>query len=473
MLSFLDREKSIAEPGYNRWLFPPAALAVHLCIGQVYGISVFNIPMTKLIGITESQKGVDWTIPEIGWIFSIALAMLGISAAVFGKWAERSGPRKTMFVSALCWSVGFLIGALGIYLHNIWILYFGYGVIGGIGLGLGYISPVSTLMKWFPDRPGMATGIAIMGFGGGAMIGSPLAVELMNFFKTPTSMGVWETFVAMGLIYLAFMLYGAFTARVPAPDWKPEGWTPSAQPKKMVTTANVTADMAIKTPQFWLLWGVLCLNVTAGIGVLGQASPMIQEMFLLKKFRDMGLDEQQVIKMAAAAGGGFAALLSLFNLVGRFFWSSLSDILGRKTNYMIYLGLGTVLYALIPTTGQLGSVVLFVALFAVIMSMYGGGFATIPAYLKDMFGTMQVGAIHGRLLTAWSTAAVLGPVLVNYIREYQINSGVPKAEAYNITMYIMAGLLVVGFICNYFVKEVETKFHHVEETATNLQTQRA
>lgn len=231
--------------------------------------------------------------------------------------------------------------------------------------------------------------------------------------------------------------------------------------------------MAIKTPQFWLLWGVLCLNVTAGIGVLGQASPMIQEMFLLKKFRDMGLDEQQVIKMAAAAGGGFAALLSLFNLVGRFFWSSLSDIFGRKTNYMIYLGLGTLLYALIPTTGQLGSVVLFVALFAVIMSMYGGGFATIPAYLKDMFGTMQVGAIHGRLLTAWSTAAVLGPVLVNYIREYQINSGVPKAEAYNITMYIMAGLLVVGFICNYFVKEVDTKFHHVEEPATNLQTQRA
>ncbi len=476
MLSFLDREHSIAEPSYNRWLFPPAALAVHLCIGQVYGISVFNIPMTKLIGITESQKGVDWTIPEIGWIFSIALAMLGISAAVFGKWAERSGPRKTMFVSALCWSAGFLIGAFGIYIHNIWILYFGYGVIGGIGLGLGYISPVSTLMKWFPDRPGMATGIAIMGFGGGAMIGSPLAVELMNFFKTPTSMGVWETFVAMGLIYLVFMLYGAFTARVPAPDWKPEGWTPSAQPKKMVTTANVTADMAIKTPQFWLLWGVLCLNVTAGIGVLGQASPMIQEMFLFKKFRDMGMDEQQVIKMAAAAGGGFAALLSLFNLVGRFLWSSLSDILGRKTNYMIYLGLGTVLYALIPTTGQIGSVVLFVVLFAVIMSMYGGGFSTIPAYLRDMFGTMQVGAIHGRLLTAWSTAAVLGPVLVNYIREYQINNGVPKAEAYNITMYIMAGLLVVGFMCNYFVKEVSTKYHHVEATSpttADFQTQRA
>ncbi|MFN3345915.1 MAG: MFS transporter, partial [Chloroherpetonaceae bacterium] len=267
----------------------------------------------------------------------------------------------------------------------------------------------------------------------------------------------------MGLIYLVFMLFGALTARIPAPDWKPAGWTPSAQPKKMVTTANVTADTAIKTPQFWLLWGVLCLNVTAGIGVLGQASPMIQEMFLFKKFRDMGLDEKEVIKMAAAAGGGFAALLSLFNLVGRFFWSSLSDILGRKTNYMIYLGLGTVLYALIPTTGQIGSVVLFVVLFAVIMSMYGGGFATIPAYLKDMFGTMQVGAIHGRLLTAWSTAAVLGPVLVNYIREYQINNGVPKAEAYNITMYIMAGLLVVGFICNYFVKEVDAKFHHVEE----------
>ncbi len=469
LLSFLDREKSIAEPGYSRWLFPPSALAVHLCIGQVYGLSVFNIPMTKLIGITEPQKGVDWTIPELGWIFSIALAMLGISAAVFGKWVERSGPRKTMFASAVCWAVGFLVGALGVATHQLWLVYFGYGAIGGIGLGLGYISPVSTLMKWFPDRPGMATGIAIMGFGGGAMIGSPLAVELMNAFKTPTSMGVWETFVAMGLIYFVFMLFGALTARVPAPDWKPDGWTPSLQPKKMMTTANVTADVAIKTPQFWLLWVVLCLNVTAGIGVLGQASPMIQEMFLFKKFREMGMNEQDVAKMAAAAGGGFAALLSLFNLVGRFFWSSLSDLLGRKTNYMIYLGLGTVLYALIPTTGQIGSVVLFVVLFAVIMSMYGGGFATIPAYLRDMFGTMQVGAIHGRLLTAWSVAAVLGPVLVNYIREYQISIGVPKADAYNITMYIMAGLLVVGFIANYMVKEVATKYHHVEESQSQPQ----
>jgi MFS family permease len=469
LLSFLDREKSIAEPGYSRWLFPPSALAVHLCIGQVYGLSVFNIPMTKLIGITEPQKGVDWTIPELGWIFSIALAMLGISAAVFGKWVERSGPRKTMFASAVCWAIGFWVGALGVATHQLWLVYFGYGAIGGIGLGLGYISPVSTLMKWFPDRPGMATGIAIMGFGGGAMIGSPLAVELMNYFKTPTSMGVWETFVAMGFIYFVFMLFGALTARVPAPDWKPDGWTPSLQPKKMMTTANVTADVAIKTPQFWLLWAVLCLNVTAGIGVIGQASPMIQEMFLFKKFREMGMNEQDVAKMAAAAGGGFAALLSLFNLVGRFFWSSLSDLLGRKTNYMIYLGLGTVLYALIPTTGQIGSVVLFVVLFAVIMSMYGGGFATIPAYLRDMFGTMQVGAIHGRLLTAWSVAAVLGPVLVNYIREYQISIGVPKADAYNITMYIMAGLLVVGFIANYMVKEVATKYHHVEESQSQPQ----
>ncbi|MDX2130137.1 MAG: OFA family MFS transporter [Chloroherpetonaceae bacterium] len=462
MFQFLDREHSIAPPNFNRWLFPPAALAVHLCIGQVYGLSVFNIPMTKLIGITEPAKGLDWTIPDLGWIFSIALAMLGLSAAFFGKWVELSGPRKTMFASAICWSVGFFIGALGIWLHQLWIVYFGYGVVGGIGLGLGYISPVSTLMKWFPDRPGMATGIAIMGFGGGAMIGSPLAVELMNTFKTPSSMGVWETFLVMGAIYLVFMLFGAFAARVPAPDWKPVGFNPSVLPKKLVTSANVSADAAISTPQFWLLWGVLCMNVTAGIGVLGQASPMIQEMFLLKKFRDAGMSEADVVKMAAAAGGGFTALLSLFNLVGRFFWSSLSDKFGRKVNYIIYLGLGTLLYALIPTTGQLGSVVLFVVLFSVIMSMYGGGFATIPAYLRDLFGTMQVGAIHGRLLTAWSVAAVLGPVLVNYIREYQISVGVAKADAYNITMYIMAGLLVVGFICNFLVREVAEKYHHKE-----------
>ncbi len=445
LLSFLDRERSVAPPDFNRWLIPPAALAVHLSIGQVYAFSVFNLPLTKIIGITESAPG-DWNLPTLGWIFSSAIAFLGISAAVFGKWVEREGPRKAMFVAALCFSGGFFISALGVYLHQIVLLYLGYGVLGGIGLGIGYISPVSTLMKWFPDRPGMATGMAIMGFGGGAIIGSPLGKALMDRFNSPTSVGVWQTFVVMGVLYLCLMIFGSFIVRVPAPGWQPQGYKPRTQPQKLVTTANVTADNAIKTRQFWLLWIVLCTNVTAGIGVLSQASPMIQEMF--------GVN--------ADAGAGFVVLLSLFNLGGRFFWASVSDFIGRKVTYMIFFGLGMVLYALVPTAGNLGSILLFNIGFCIIMTMYGGGFATIPAYLRDMFGTMQVGAIHGRLLTAWSVAGVLGPVLVNYIREYQIGNGVPKAQAYTVTMYIMVGVLLIGFISNLLVKEVNKKYHYVD-----------
>ena len=445
LLSFLDRERSVAPPDFNRWLIPPAALAVHLSIGQVYGFSVFNLPMTKIIGITESAPG-DWNLPTLGWIFSSAIAFLGISAAVFGKWVEREGPRKAMFVASLCFSGGFFISALGIYLHQIALIYLGYGVLGGIGLGIGYISPVSTLIKWFPDRPGMATGMAIMGFGGGAIIGSPLGKALMDRFKSETSVGVWQTFVIMGILYLCLMIFGAFIVRVPAPGWQPQGYIPSTQPQKLVTTANVTADNAIKTRQFWLLWIVLCTNVTAGIGVLSQASPMIQEMF--------GVN--------ADAGAGFIVLLSLFNLGGRFFWASVSDFIGRKATYMIFFGLGMLLYALVPTAGNLGSILLFNIGFCIIMTMYGGGFATIPAYLRDMFGTMQVGAIHGRLLTAWSVAGILGPVLVNYIREYQIGNGVPKAQAYTVTMYIMVGVLLIGFISNLLVKEVNKKYHYVD-----------
>jgi MFS family permease len=371
---------------------------------------------------------------------------LGLSAALFGPWVERSGPRKAMFASAVCFSGGFLVSALGVYIHNIVLVCFGYGVLGGMGLGLGYISPVSTLIKWFPDKPGMATGMAIMGFGGGAMLGSPLAVALMDHFRSTASAGVWETFLAMGILYFCFMMFGVVTVRVPPGNWKPAGYTPPATPRKLITDANVTADNAVRTRQFWLLWIVLCMNVTAGIGVLGQASPMIQEMF-----------ENRV---TPAAAGGFVGLLSLFNLAGRFLWSSFSDVIGRKTVYAIYFGLGAVLYALIPQLGRFESPLLFITAFGVIMSMYGGGFATIPAYLRDLFGTLQVGAIHGRLLTAWSTAGILGPVLVNYIREFQIERGVPPGEAYSTTMYIMAGLLVAGFISNRLVTEVDEQFHH-------------
>lgn len=435
----------MAKPGHNRWLIPPAALAIHLAIGQVYAFSVFNIPLTRLLGVTESAPD-DWQLTSIGWIFSIAIVFLGLSAALFGKWLEREGPRKAMFVAAICFSGGFFVSSLGVYLHNIWLVYLGYGVLGGIGLGIGYISPVSTLIKWFPDRPGMATGMAIMGFGGGAMIGSPLGVKLIEFFSSSESVGVWETMLVMGTIYFFLMILGAFLVRVPPDGWKPEGYVPGEATKgKMITLNHVDADTAIKTKQFWLLWVMLCMNVTAGIGVLGQASPMIQEMF------------PKIITVESAAF--FVALLSFFNLIGRFFWSSLSDKIGRKVVYGIYFGLGLTLYALVPTLGGFETAAFFIAAFAVIMTMYGGGFATIPAYLRDLFGTFEVGAIHGRLLTAWSTAGILGPVLINYIRQAQLNAGIPPEQAYSVTMYIMAGLLLIGFICNLAIKEVDKKYH--------------
>ena len=442
LLSFLDREHTVANAGYSRWLVPPAALAIHLSIGQAYAFSVFNIPMSRLLGITDSAPN-DWKLSTIGWVFSLAIVFLGLSAAIFGSWLDRVGPRKAMFASAVCFGSGFLVAAVGVHLHLFALLLLGYGVLGGIGLGLGYISPVSTLIKWFPDRPGMATGLAIMGFGGGAMIASPLATALMNHYRSATSLGVAPTLVTMGALYFVFMMFGVFTVRVAPPGWAPAGYTPEPQGTAMVTTGNVVVNEAIRTPQFWLLWMVLCMNVTAGIGVLSVASPMIQEMF------------PGVITASAAAG--FVGLLSLANMGGRFFWSSLSDYLGRKRTYAIFFSLGAVLYALVPRTGRMGSVALFVLGYVVILTMYGGGFATIPAYLRDMFGTVQVGAIHGRLLTAWSTAGVLGPVLVNYIREHQISRGVAKADAYTVTMYIMAALLVVGFICNLLVRRVDER----------------
>jgi len=438
-MSILDREKIIAPMDYNRWLVPPAALCVHLCIGQAYAFSVFNLPMTKLIGLTDPAPD-DWKLTELGWIFSIAIVFLGLSAAFTGTWLDRVGPRKAMFTAACCFGGGFLISAIGVATHQLWIVYLGYGVIGGCGLGIGYISPVKTLILWFPDRPGMATGMAIMGFGGGAFIASPLSVWLMNHFKTDTDMGVTGTFVALGIIYFIFMLIGAIIVRVPAPGWRPAGFVPAAQPKSLVTDQTVHVDEALKTPQFYLLWWVLCLNVTAGIGVLGQASAMSQEMF-----------QGRITPVAASA---FVGLLSLFNMAGRFVWATASDYIGRKNTYFVFFILGILLYAFVPSTAKMGSTVLFVLCYGIILSMYGGGFSTIPAYLRDIFGVQYVGAIHGRLLTAWSAAGIFGPVLVNYIRQYQIDSGVAKADAYTITMYIMAGLLFVGLLCNLAVRPV-------------------
>jgi MFS family permease len=449
-MSFLDRQNTVAPPGYNRFLVPPAALAVHLSIGQAYAFSTFNLPLSRLIGLTKSAPD-DWTLLQLGWVFSIAILFLGLSAAVFGRWVEKAGPRKAMFVAALCFGGGFMVSAIGIAQHQLWLLYLGYGALGGCGLGIGYISPVSTLIKWFPDRPGMATGLAIMGFGGGALIAAPMSVALMDYFKTETSNGVLQAFVTMGIVYFIYMSIGAIAVRVPADDWKPAGWVAPLQPRKLVTTANVEVNAAFRTRQFWLLWGVLCMNVTAGIGVLGQASPMIQEMF--------------TGRVSAKAGASFVGLLSLFNMAGRIFWASTSDYIGRRNTYMVFFLLGIVLYFSVPTIGRLGSIPAFVIAFGIILSMYGGGFATIPAYLRDMFGTMHVGAIHGRLLTAWSAAGVLGPLLVNYIRQSQIDHGVPKAQAYSVTMYIMCALLFIGFLCNLLMRPVDSRYHFKGDAA--------
>ena len=404
--SLLDRSRTVAGPGYNRWLIPPAALAIHLAIGQAYAFSVFKKPMGALIsGNVDKPDALDWTPGQLAVIFSIAIVLLGLSAAVFGKWLERVGPRKAMLASALCFSGGFLIASLGVHLHSLALVYFGYGFVGGIGLGIGYISPVSTLIKWFPDRPGVATGMAIMGFGGGAMIGSPLAVALMAHFKGPDApMGVAPTFIVMGLIYLAFMMFGVFTIRVPADGWKPEGYVPNATHSALITSSNVDADNAIKTPQFWMLWVVLLCNVTAGIGVLETASPLIQAV-IKGTIKGQTMTEPALV----AAGAGFVGLLSLFNLLGRFFWSSASDKMGRKPTYMIYFGLGIVLYALAPSLMGNHSLSLFVIVCCVILSMYGGGFATIPAYLRDLFGTMRWAPFTGGCSRRGPRPACSGP----------------------------------------------------------------
>ncbi|HST75169.1 MAG TPA: OFA family MFS transporter [Acetobacteraceae bacterium] len=476
----LDRDRIVAEPGFNRWLVPPAALAIHLCIGMAYGFSVFWLPLSRALGVEKPvvcpglslvsalfTTTCDWPIADLGWMFTLFFVFLGAAAALWGGWLERAGPRKAGVVAAICWCGGLLISAFGIWVHQLWLMWLGSGVIGGVGLGLGYISPVSTLIKWFPDRRGMATGMAIMGFGGGAMIGAPLANHLITVFHGPSQVGVWQTFVALAVIYFVFMLAGAFGYRVPPEGWQPEGWTPPDAKRAMIAHGNVALEDAHRTPQFWLIWAVLTLNVSAGIGVIGMASPMLQEIFggKLVGHPEIGftqLDPGQRVAVAAIAAG-FTGLLSLFNIGGRFFWASLSDGIGRKTTYACFFLIGIVLYAGAPWAAHLGSRALFVAMICVILSMYGGSFSTVPAYLADIFGTRYVGAIHGRLLTAWSTAGIIGPVIVNYIRQGEIAAGVPRDQIYDVTLYILAGLLVLGFIANLLVRPLPPRWFMAEE----------
>jgi MFS family permease len=463
----LDKASTVAAPGFNRWLVPPAALCIHLCIGMAYGFSVFWLPLTRAVGITRSipcpeampllekltTTTCDWDKPLLGWMYTLFFIFLGSSAAVFGPWLEQAGPRKAGVVAAILWCGGLAIAALGVFWHQLWILWLGAGVIGGIGLGIGYISPVSTLIRWFPDRRGLATGLAIMGFGGGAMIGSPLADRLMRFFSGPTSVGVWQTLLVLAAAYAVCMLAGAFAYRVPPDGWAPAGWAPSSA--RMAVARSFTVGEACRTRGFWLLWLVLCMNVTAGIGVIGMASPMLQETFGGRLLgTDVPYEALSTADLArvASLGAAFTSLLSLFNIVGRFFWSAISDVLGRKVTYGIFFLVGAILYAAVPIAGSRGQVAVFCGILCLVISMYGGGFAAIPAYLADLFGTSQVGAIHGRLLTAWSVAGILGPMIVNTLNERQIRAGVPKAHAYDVAMVVLAGLLAIGFVCNLLVR---------------------
>lgn len=493
-MGLLDRDRIIAKAGFNRWMVPPAALCIHLCIGMAYGFSVFwkplqnslldakgkPLPLCSMNDVGFFEKVQDtlraliatdcnWSQFALGWMFTFFFVLLGVSAAIWGGWLERVGPRKAGFVSTLFWCGGLLISAVGVYCHQLWMLWFGSGIIGGIGLGLGYISPVSTLIKWFPDYRGMATGMAIMGFGGGAMIGSPLATYLMDFFKTNTTVGVWETFIVLGIVYFFFMMIGTFGYRLPPAGWKPEGWVPPVASNAMVTLNNVHLRNAHKTPQFWLLWVVLCMNVSAGIGIIGAASPMLQETFGGALFGKPELGYVQLkadpdlVSAAASIGAGFVGLLSLFNIFGRIAWATSSDKLGRKVTYFIFFTLGCALYLLGSMAADWKTLALFVLVFCIIASMYGGGFATIPAYLADMFGTQFVGAIHGRLLTAWSTAGLLGPAIVNYLHDRRLELGIPQDQIYGSIFYILAGMLVVGFIANLLVKPVDPKWHMTKE----------
>ncbi len=562
MSGLLSKERIVAQPGFNRWKVPPASIAIHLCIGSVYAWSIFNLPLTRAFGVVAPASN-DWSLQDVTWIFSVAIVALGLSAAFAGRWLEKVGPRMVGVVAAICWGGGFLIGALGIYMHQLWLLYLGYGVIGGCGLGLGYVSPVSTLIRWFPDRRGMATGMAIMGFGGGAMIGAPLKrFFIQRFYEAPEylgtvdqltlitqagrrfverageqlevvvigandvasmlvpgpegiyvvgtgSVGVAQTFLVLGALYFVVMLIAAFSYRVPAEGWQPEGFvapTEDSEQRSMLTTHNVDIDEALKTPQFYQLWIVLCMNVSAGIGVLGVASTMMSEIF--------GTTLPSIVDGAFAAT--YVSMISVFNMVGRFIWASSSDYIGRKNTYWIFFALGIVLYCSVPFAAQQVSVnpavtwlVLFYGATMVIFTMYGGGFATIPAYLADVFGSKYVGGIHGRLLTAWSTAGVLGPLAITSLRESAIARAIeqlasqvnpadfqtqfgagldqldqlvaaqtvtisrlmeivpagtvdPTSGLYNGTMYLMAVMLAVGLVSNYLMKPVNEK-HYLKE----------
>ena len=497
-IGLLDRERIIAKPGFNRWLVPPAALCIHLCIGMAYGFSrVLAAAVAARIGADGTSirpAPPDMTFLtsadavraarrlrlddqfDLGWMYTLFFVFLGSRPRLWGGWLERAGPRKAGVVAALCWCGGLLISAIGVYTHQLWLMWLGSGVIGGIGLGLGYISPVSTLIKWFPDRRGMATGMAIMGFGGGAMIGSPLADLLMKLFATPTSVGVWQTFLAMAAIYFVFMMVGAFGYRLPPHRLEPAGLDAAAARRNaMITTRHVHLKNAHKTPQFWLIWAVLCLNVSAGIGIIGMASPMLQEIFggaligVRRSFRPVRPMQQEARRGGRPRVSSACSRCSTSAAASSGHRSRTSSAARRPISSFFMLGVA--LYALAPGRGGREDAGALRRLrSASSPSMYGGGFATVPAYLADMFGTPLVGAIHGRLLTAWSTAGILGPVVVNYLHDKRLAEHVPVDQIYGPIFYVLAAMLAIGWIANLLVRPVDARWHMSEAEVAAAQT---
>ncbi len=411
----------------NRWRIPIGAVAVHICIGSVYAWSTFNRPIQSLF------PNEPWWFSPPYTTFTTALVLLGLSAAFGGPWVERRGPRVAATAAALFFGIGLTIGGIGLAIAQPVIVFLGMGVIGGIGCGLGYICPVSTLVKWFPDRRGMATGMAIMGFGGGAFLAGYLNVFLMD------RLGVAKTIIALGVAYLVIMLIGSRLLERPPAGWKPDGWTPQVQRTAMITDRSVTRNDAIRTAQFYLLWGILFINVTAGIGILAQASPMMQDMF-----------HRTPLEAAAVV-----SLISIFNATGRFVWASASDYIGRRNTYTIFFVAQFIIFLLIPGLASSGNWIAFeIALFTV-FTMYGGGFATIPAFLADIFGPENVGAIHGALLTAWSCAAVAGPVIITELSnraKAALPAGGDRVHIYDQPLQVLAGLLAAGFVLTLLVR---------------------
>ncbi len=483
---FWTINRVIAPPGFNRWLVPPAALAIYLCIGMAYGFSVFWLPLSQAIGGTAPQacpagrpvlqfliaRDCDWTLSDLNWVFSLFIVFLGLASALWGNWVERTGPRLAGALAAVLWSGGLLLAAAAVQSHQLWLLWLGAGLLGGIGLGLGSIAPVSALIKWFPDRRGMAAGLGILGFGGGAMIGAPLAQALMTVFAQAERPGAWQALAVMGGIYFVFMMAGALGCRVPSRRWQPAGWVrPATGPDAMGTKGHVHFRFAHRTLAFWAIWVLLCMNVAAGIGVLSIAAPMLQEVFGSALIGRPGapLSGPADAARVAAVAAGFVGLLSLSNIAGRFAWASLSDLIGRKPAYTVFFLIGIAMYLLAPWAAHNGHALLFIACFCVVLSLYGGAFAALPAYLADRFGMLFVGAIHGRLLTAWSTAGIIGPALFAYLREASIASGAHRASAYDLALYVSAGLLVNGLVHNLAVRTVPGKWHTPEGDVAILQ----